>query len=475
MFPLRDSSSTWSSRTDDESFGWRIGTEPHYQITEDTSTVNPDEPTNSPHQQPQSVSSVDSGTSSGNFGPVQSPASPIQDNSSDSEEKEEDEETTEYIELQLLGANDEEDEKSFDYGRSAFCYTPERLVKCGEFRVLAPSPRFRPDFEGLETAEARLASDVGGEEMNGATQLARLLQSPQRYSSDTSSLLKPSSCKRCCPVRYGDGEVVLHTKHCPRDSENRTPADLQSQSCSEHDYTSCTKRQTEEDSPKAKDATGQKIADDSSGVSSVDGLTGTRGGDDWSCCGSEVLDDNADTHSILTSRRVSSELAYVSLEFDEQNAQGPSDASGLITVLEVERTTAHNFHSLLRLPSTDPEYLARLALAVEPKVRPTIRIISTDTEVQIERLRDKVDRLQGNSKMLYEELSLLKRDFAMDECRVNHLSEDIGKLQTEVHELRYLDDLLKLLRGELERVSDQIWPFSVRHAKRGTEEINLIV
>lgn len=61
------------------------------------------------------------------------------------------------------------------------------------------------------------------------------------------------------------------------------------------------------------------------------------------------------------------------------------------------------------------------------------------------------------------------------EWKVSHLSEDVSKLQNEIYELRYLDDLLKLLKGELERISKRNWPFAIGNMKHGTEEINLVV
>lgn len=61
-----------------------------------------------------------------------------------------------------------------------------------------------------------------------------------------------------------------------------------------------------------------------------------------------------------------------------------------------------------------------------------------------------------------------------DEQRITDILSDTNKLRQDVHELRYLDDLLKLLRGELERISKRNWPFVIGHTNH-SEEMNLIV
>jgi hypothetical protein len=58
---------------------------------------------------------------------------------------------------------------------------------------------------------------------------------------------------------------------------------------------------------------------------------------------------------------------------------------------------------------------------------------------------------------------------------MDRLSEDVTKLGNEVYELRYMDDLLKLLKGELERISNRNWPFTIGHTQHENEEINLVV
>ena len=62
-----------------------------------------------------------------------------------------------------------------------------------------------------------------------------------------------------------------------------------------------------------------------------------------------------------------------------------------------------------------------------------------------------------------------------DNWKVDSLFNDTNKLHREVNELKFMDDLLKLLSGKLEKVSMKDWPFVIRNAKSGIEELNLIV
>lgn len=61
-----------------------------------------------------------------------------------------------------------------------------------------------------------------------------------------------------------------------------------------------------------------------------------------------------------------------------------------------------------------------------------------------------------------------------DEKKAVDLSSDTTKLIEDIHELRYFDDLLKLLEGELERISNRNWPFVLGHSEP-REEMNLII
>nr|CAD7408592.1 unnamed protein product [Timema poppensis] len=60
-------------------------------------------------------------------------------------------------------------------------------------------------------------------------------------------------------------------------------------------------------------------------------------------------------------------------------------------------------------------------------------------------------------------------------CR---LAVDARRLTAELEDLRYLDDLIFMLKGQLERISLRVWPFTMGHVPPGpttVEEYNLVV
>lgn len=48
------------------------------------------------------------------------------------------------------------------------------------------------------------------------------------------------------------------------------------------------------------------------------------------------------------------------------------------------------------------------------------------------------------------------------------------RLLEDVHDLRYFDDLIKLLGGDLDKISRRNWPFILGHSNPH-EEMNLII
>lgn len=60
--------------------------------------------------------------------------------------------------------------------------------------------------------------------------------------------------------------------------------------------------------------------------------------------------------------------------------------------------------------------------------------------------------------------------------KVELLEIETSNFHHDINELKYLDDLLNLLRGEIERISRRNWPFIIGHTdKHENEEINLVV
>jgi len=58
--------------------------------------------------------------------------------------------------------------------------------------------------------------------------------------------------------------------------------------------------------------------------------------------------------------------------------------------------------------------------------------------------------------------------------KVTDLSNNTTEVLEELHDLRYFDDLLELLEGELEQISKRNWPFILGHNNLQKEK-NLII
>jgi hypothetical protein len=58
--------------------------------------------------------------------------------------------------------------------------------------------------------------------------------------------------------------------------------------------------------------------------------------------------------------------------------------------------------------------------------------------------------------------------------KVTDLSSNTTEMLEELRELRYFDDLLELLEGELEHISKRNWPFILGHSDP-QKEMNLII
>ncbi|XP_033208200.1 uncharacterized protein LOC117167395 isoform X2 [Belonocnema kinseyi] len=90
-------------------------------------------------------------------------------------------------------------------------------------------------------------------------------------------------------------------------------------------------------------------------------------------------------------------------------------------------------------------------------------------------LQSRVERLRAINENIHKDIGTLKEDFQIEEWKVQDLLEDTSNFRREMQDLKYLDDLLNLLQGELERITQKSWPFISGHVDPYSEEINLIV
>jgi hypothetical protein len=68
--------------------------------------------------------------------------------------------------------------------------------------------------------------------------------------------------------------------------------------------------------------------------------------------------------------------------------------------------------------------------------------------------------------------------FQSKELAVTQLTEEARQLRDDLEDIRYLDDLIFLLQGQLDRITLRKWPFLIAHTlpdKDSTQELNLLV
>ncbi|XP_066602018.1 uncharacterized protein [Prorops nasuta] len=207
-----------------------------------------------------------------------------------------------------------------------------------------------------------------------------------------------------------------------------------------------------------KSMTGHSSLEDSSGIQS----------NDWS------LEDHSDTHINSISRYEDSPSSrnhrnlYKNAGIDpvEFILRGLERDPRIATVLLeddrfVGKISPHN-------------QLTRLALAIETDGYTPAT--SNHTELlMVQQLREKIQQLQNTSKDIHKDICALRKDFQSEEEKLANLRLDASRLHEDIHEVRYLDDLLNMLRGELDKISRRNWPFAIGRADYHSEEFNLVI
>lgn len=357
-------------------------------------------------------------------------------------------------EEELIGETDSGTEKF-----EAICYTPERLVRSQEYRILTPSPRYLTISQGRISAGwenprkarrcRRRLNHLMDTKQAGTTQVKALLD------GTTNEILEPMISSR--EKQIEDSSMrIKDTSKDPIVADRRQSIRLQTSSDTIDGRSSCDRLNLSWEDCK-KLTTLASSVEDTSGIQS----------NDWS----------SDTHSDArtTSLCLYDELAIASRDSTLDLTQGRiMSLNGTVSFFEVvSNGSGRIFVEEDRFCSSTHDQLTRLALAIETDA--SVPTGPDDPENLVQHLRRKVERLQDSSKDIYRDICNLRKSFQCDEKRMADLSSDAIKLREDVHEMRYLDDLLNLLRGELERISKRNWPFVLGHTESETEEMNLIV
>ncbi|XP_063974462.1 uncharacterized protein LOC135161102 isoform X2 [Diachasmimorpha longicaudata] len=349
--------------------------------------------------------------------------------------------------------------------RSAFCYTPERLVRAREYRILTPSPKyffdswadtgmmvstFRETRSKMPKFRRKLESLIDSTKM-GASQLEALLDSTAPEVRVPLSIRR-SRRHRNYQINKTFQEVSpskelleIANQESPIRCETPEPASSNSSTCG----CLCNSWEDREKSSRS--------VDDTSGIQS----------NTWSESGSGFGTPVCLSIDLGTGSRVS--------QCQSQSRM----INQVVTLLEGLRPTSLHPPQVNDLiqdrfgqSSSSHDYLTRLALSIEDESDPKH---PRTTEEELNELRDRVHQLQENSRCMYRDLGLLRMDFQCEERKLDNLQNETSRFHRDMDELRYLDDLLNLLRGELARISRRNWPFILGHDDYDTEEINLVV
>ncbi|XP_031841923.1 uncharacterized protein LOC116431100 [Nomia melanderi] len=350
------------------------------------------------------------------------------------------------------------------------CYTPERLVRSQEYRILTPSSRYlsisqarlMPENENPRKAlrcRRRLNYLIDSKQV-GSTQLRVLLNSTPVEIAVPAIFSPPwKNCRKNfnddVSSEYDDDGTK--TDHPLNTMDHKKPIDLQTPDSIYKRSSNEGLNVTWEDCKRIE--TRSSSMDDTSGIQS----------NDWS----------SDTYSDLqnTPLCLSDELASTNYKLD--TSQGRCTAiNEVVSILEVLDTDPEKAAVLLEEDrfcdsTSSHDQLTRLALAIETDAK--VPDVLETSENVVRNLQRRVEKLQAGSKDMFKDICNLRQSFQCDERKMEDLSNNTSKLREDIHEMRYLDDILNLLRGELKRISKRNWPFVAGRTEHHSEEMNLIV
>ncbi|XP_054006352.1 uncharacterized protein LOC128891140 [Hylaeus anthracinus] len=350
-----------------------------------------------------------------------------------------------------------DESKSKSRGFQAVCYTPERLIKSQEYRILTPSPRY------LSISQARIMPE--NENQRKALRCRRRLN--YLIDSKQVGLVRSNSAEVAVPT------IVLHHWNAYRRS---------------YDSDENGKLEITQNGKDMKKSSNVNIPGLLSERSSEEGLSiswedwkkiDTRSSSLEDTSGIQSNDWSSDTHSDTqnTPLCLFDELASTNYKFDSSQERG-TRTNEVVSILKALDTDPEKAMVLLEEDrfcnsTSSHDQLTRLALAIETDTK--VPEVVEHSENIVHRLQMKVEKLQASSKDIYKDICNLRTSFQCDERKVTDISSSTNKLRQDIHEMRYLDDLLSLLRGEIERISKRNWPFVIGRTEHDSEEMNLIV
>ncbi|XP_077268449.1 uncharacterized protein LOC143900686 isoform X2 [Temnothorax americanus] len=349
------------------------------------------------------------------------------------------------------------------------CYTPEKLIRSQEYRILIPSPRrftfsqvrFTLENESAGEWRYRRCRKRSGRLIDsrqiGCTQPRALLNLPGA-DLRTYAIFSPISERRQWVT---DDFNVSSVKSNDDPSTDEDCCGVPSTKTVDSSRSSYNRLNSTWDDCKGPASRRSSSLEDTSGIQSYD----------WSL---ETQSDAQNTPMCLCD-----ELAIASRD----HAANFANNRGLVinevaSILEGLRNDPGRATALLKEEdrfcdgTSSHDQLTRLALTIETDVEAPA--VLDDPNNWVRHLRDRIERLQLANKEIQGDICGLRTNFQCDEKKVINLLGDTTRLLEDVHDLRYFDDLVKLLEGELERISRRNWPFILGHSKPH-EEMNLII
>ncbi|KAK9298865.1 hypothetical protein QLX08_007965 [Tetragonisca angustula] len=350
------------------------------------------------------------------------------------------------------------------------CYTPERLVRSQKYRILTPSPRYLSISQVRDMAENPWKTSLCRRGLNylidsnqdGAMKLKAFMNpNPKEIVVPTIDLHRWRKYERVYNISNGTVGDKSETK-----KEDVSNGESNTESLNMFDC-SFNKRSVYERLNDTWESHDKLRTRNSCACSETSPFEDT----------SDIQSNDWTTHTLnmqSSSLYLSNELATTNYKIDA--TQGKSTTNEAVSVFEALDTNPEEATVLLEEDRfydsmSTHDQLTRLALAIE-----TDENMSTVLEKEpLIHLQNKIKKLQDSNKDIYRDISDLRKSFQCDEEKMTDILFNTSKLRQEVHDLRYLDDLLNLLRGELERISKRNWPFVVGRTNDHSEEINLIV
>ncbi|KAF3420145.1 hypothetical protein E2986_08982 [Frieseomelitta varia] len=352
------------------------------------------------------------------------------------------------------------------------CYTPERLVRSQNYRILTPSPRYLSISQVRDMAENPWKTSLCRRGLNylidsnqdGAMQLKAFMNpNPKEIVVPTIDLHRRRKYERVYNISNG---TVADKNETKKEDVSNGESNTESPNMFDCSFNKRSIYERLNDTWESRDKLRTRNSFSACSETSPFEDTSNIQSNDWT----------SNTHTLnMQSSSLSDELATTNYKIDATQGKC-STTNQAVSVFKALDTNPEEAAVLLEEDRfydsmSTHDQLTRLALAIE-----TDENMSTTLEKEpLIHLQNKIKKLQDSNKDIYRDISDLRKSFQCDEEKMADILFNTSKLRQEVHDLRYFDDLLNLLQGELERISKRNWPFVIGRTNNDSEEMNLIV